>query len=446
MKRIIIGTDFSAHAAEAANVASALAVRNNATLTLLHAVAPWEVEMLDKTTVDAIRAERRRTLVAEGNRLRATGAQVLENLVLGAPHNMLAARAPHVDADLIVVSSRGEISPVRWIAGSVALRTARKATEPTLVVRDSARLMAWAKGERPLNVFVCYDFSPTSDAVLRWVASLRNWGPCNVTVTYVSWPPQESWRLGMTGRSADGDNSPEVKALLENGINEKCERLLGGVEAKVHVVSSWGRADVHLNELAKTSDADLVVVGSNHRNRADRLWFGSVSRGVIRHSRTNVVCVPGTYIAKDARTDDHKTRRVLVPIDFTEASEKAVALAFASARRGAEVCLFHATPTLPDSRVAETPGETAAAEAEKLTARLEALARKHTPGRRIKNYVEVVGHRHPATAICQAAERFNADVIHMASRGGSRIQRKLRRSVADAVKRRTCRPVTVVPA
>src|SRR6185503_4650715 len=111
-------------------------------------------------------------------------------------------------ADLIVVSSHGEISTPRWIAGSVALRTTQKATEPTLVVRDHARLMAWAKGERPLNVFVCYDFSPTSDAVLRWVASLGEWGPCNVTVTYVSWPPQESWRLGMTGRTTEGDNTP----------------------------------------------------------------------------------------------------------------------------------------------------------------------------------------------------------------------------------------------
>jgi nucleotide-binding universal stress UspA family protein len=295
-------------------------------------------------------------------------------------------------------------------------------------------------------VFVCYDFSPTSDAVLRWVGSLEEWGPCNVTVTYVSWPPQESLRLGMTGRTKDGDNTPEVRALLERGIKEKCERLLGAVEANIHVVSSWGRADVHLNELAKASDADLVVVGSNHRNMADRLWFGSVSRGVIRHSRTNVMCVPGTYVAKDARADAEKAHRVLVPIDFTEASEQAVAVAFASAPRGAEVCLFHATPTLPDSRIADVPDENASAETEKIAARLESLAKKHARGRRTKSRVEVVAHRHPATAICQAAERFNADLIHMASRGGSRISRKMRKSVADAVKRKTCRPVTVVPA
>ena len=39
----------------------------------------------------------------------------------------------------------------------------------------------------------------------------------------------------------------------------------------------------------------------------------------------------------------------------------------------------------------------------------------------------------------------NADIIHMTSRRDSRISRKLRKSVADAVRRRTCRPVLVVP-
>jgi hypothetical protein len=164
----------------------------------------------------------------------------------------------------------------------------------------------------------------------------------------------------MTGRTTEGDNTPEVKALLERGIKEKCERLLGDVKTKVHVVPGWGRADVHLNELATASNADLVVVGANHRNTADRFWPGSVSRGVIRHSRTNVVCVPGCYVANKAREDADKTRRVLVPIDFPEASEQAVAIAFASAPRDAEECLFHATSARPDSRISDASPKHAA--------------------------------------------------------------------------------------
>jgi nucleotide-binding universal stress UspA family protein len=341
---------------------------------------PGKLSFSKRRTVDAIRNERRRKLIAEGNRLRATSARVIEHLVLGTPHEMLVLAARRTEADLIVVSSLGEISVPRWSTGSVALRTARKATVPTLVVRDSARLMAWAKGERPLNVFVGYDFSPPSDAVLRWVGSLGTWAPCNVTVTYVSWPPQESWRLGMTGRTTDGDNTPEVKALLERGIKEKCERLLRTPETKIQVVASWGRADVHLNELAKAGDADLTVVGSNRRNMADRLWFCSISRGVIRHSRTNVVCVPGAYMEKNSSGDADQIHRMLVPIDFTEASEEVVAVAFASAPRDADVCLFHATRVLPDSRIADVLPENASGETRKIAVRLEALAKKYALG------------------------------------------------------------------
>lgn len=352
MKRIICGTDFSTHAAGAANVAAALATRHNATLTLLHAVPPWHVEALEQAALDALRHERRRMLIAEGDRLREFGARVREHLVLGNPHKMLALAASRADTDLVVVSSLGEISALRWLAGSVALRTAQKAPVPTLVVRDHARLMDWAEGRRPLSVFACYDFSPTADSALRWIASLREVGPCDVTVTYISWPPQDSWRLGVVGRAAAGDNTPEVQALLESSIREKCERLIGAGETKIHVVPNWGRADVHLNELAQANDADLVVVGANHRNVAERLWLGSVSRGVIRHSRTNVASVPGNYVARHT-VEAGEADGLRVPIDFGQASEQPVAIAFASAPRAKEARRFHAAPALRSRRMTE---------------------------------------------------------------------------------------------
>ncbi len=322
MKRIICGTDFSIHAAEAANVAAALAAQHNATLTLTHVVDSNDALLLDRKTLDVIRNNKRRKLMSEESRLRAAGARVLENIVSGTPHEALVKEARRIGASLIVVGSVGEVSAQRWLAGSVALRTAQKATVPTLVVRDYLRLLAWARGERPLNVFVCYDFSPTSDAALSWVASLQSWGTSRVSVTYVSWPPEESWRLGAARRGIDEDSSSEAQSLLERGIRRKCERILGNVETKIHVVSTWGRADVHLNELANAADADLVVVGANHRNRVDRFWMGSVSRGVIRHSRGNVACVPGSYVPASAEPNTSESQRRVVPVDFMETNEE----------------------------------------------------------------------------------------------------------------------------
>ena len=40
---IICGTDFSIHAAEAANVAAAIAKRVNGEVVLIHVIPPWEL-------------------------------------------------------------------------------------------------------------------------------------------------------------------------------------------------------------------------------------------------------------------------------------------------------------------------------------------------------------------------------------------------------------------
>jgi nucleotide-binding universal stress UspA family protein len=177
--KIVCGTDFTLHAEKAANVAAALAARYRSALTLVHAVEPAQMEFLSKAHVDIFRDKLRRKLLEEGNRLRKSGTDVTENLVLGRPDEILAATAKRSKADLIVVSSLGQVAPIRWLVGSVAERTAQNAAVPTLVVRNDEPLIAWARRKRVLNVFGAYDFSASSDAALRWVASLKSLARCH---------------------------------------------------------------------------------------------------------------------------------------------------------------------------------------------------------------------------------------------------------------------------
>jgi nucleotide-binding universal stress UspA family protein len=57
---------------------------------------------------------------------------------------------------------------------------------------------------------------------------------------------------------------------------------------------------------------------------------------------------------------------------------------------------------------------------------------------------EVIESGKTAIAICQAAERFDADVICMASHGRSGISKAILGSVAQDVMARSTRPVLVV--
>jgi hypothetical protein len=80
----------------------------------------------------------------------------------------VARRAWLAKSRLIVVGSLGRRAPEKWLLGSVAERTAERAETPTLVLRAPGRLHEWLNGTRTLEVFVCFNFTMTSEVALRW--------------------------------------------------------------------------------------------------------------------------------------------------------------------------------------------------------------------------------------------------------------------------------------
>jgi len=443
--RIICGTDFSVHSANAASVAAAMAKRSHKPLSLLHGIAPASVEFLTKADVDRVRERLRQKLAAEGNRLRGTGADVTESLTFGSPHEVLAKAAQPANADLIVVSSIGQFAPSRWLMGSVAEKTAQFAKVPTLVVRDHESLLQWARGKRPLKVFVGYDFSASADAALHWVAALKRIGVCRTVVTYVSWPPKETWRFGIGDHRTLTENVDEVRTLLERDLKERCAHIFGIGMPKLHVVSHWGSVETKLIELAKAEGADLIVLGTNQRQGLSRFWLGSVSRGVLHNTSTNVVCVPAAEEPHPAAEKTPAYRRVLVPTDFSKPGNRAITFAYGAAARGGEVCLVHVIrPTGGFKQRTGAAKATHAKRKHELTARLESLIPIDALSRGVRSTVEIAEHEHPAVAICQAAERCGADLICIGSRGRSGLKKQLLGSVTEAVMRRSNRPVLVV--
>lgn len=326
--KIICGTDFSIHAENAAQVAAAMARRARTTLRLVHALDTERLELLPPAQVDHLHETLRQKLLMEATRLRDTGAAIEESLEVGRPHEVLAGAAAAAKADLIVVSSLGRIAPSRWLVGSVAEKTAQLSKVPTLVVRNHESLLAWAKGEHRLKIFVGYDFSPSSDSALDWVAALLALGEGQVTVTYVSWPPRETWRFGIGGQAALAENVPEVQALLKRDLQERCARVFGANLPELRIVSGWGPVEEKLIELAQAEAADLMVLGTNQRRGLRRFWLGSVSRGVLHQANANIVCVP-TSEAREAGPESIPTyRRVLVATDFSKPGNRAVAFAY----------------------------------------------------------------------------------------------------------------------
>jgi len=248
---------------------------------------------------DSFRNQER--LRSEAQRLRGTGVKVEEVLLQGSPSAALAGFAEEARAQLVVISSLGQIAPSRWFVGSVAGRVAQLAPLPTLVVRGDQAFRSWIEGERHLSVLVCFDFSEGSVAALRWAANLQEMGPCDITVASLASPPQETWLLGIGESRASLDDLPEVQRRFERELKERCDELVGKVPVRTFVAAAWGRTDSQLIQLARSEHADLMAVGMNRQHGADRFWFGSVSRGILHRACERVLCASVRMIGTAAR-------------------------------------------------------------------------------------------------------------------------------------------------
>ena len=438
---ILCGTDFSGEARQAANAAAALATQLKTTLLLVHAEG-FSLEGASPAEYEARTAAVRGRLHEEAERLRARGATVQESLPAGAPDEVLRQVAEERRARLLVVSSLGLRKSARWLLGSVAERTAESSPVPTLVVRDAAPFEAWARGQRPLQVFVGTDFSTSSDAALRWVAELRQIGPCEVVAGHVDWPPEEAARLGVTGPLGLRGNLPELQSVLERDLQEKVTRLLGSENVRVVVRGNWGRAEMPLVTMAMQARADLIVVGA-HRPQG-LSWFrpSSVSRGILDHAPMSVACVPTPDAAPMAGPRIRECRRVLVAVDLNEPHGFAAPYGYSIVQPGGTVRLLHnSAPLFALSRADETDPVQRAAASE---AKLYALAPPEAEARGIATEVEVTESRETAEAICTAAERFGADVICVGSHTRPGFTAKMLGSVALAVLQQSRRPVLTV--
>jgi nucleotide-binding universal stress UspA family protein len=142
MKKILIATDGSAAAREAVEFGLELAQEHAAEVTFVHvapvldrsfvagigvpAALPHRIDEVDRKPLEdalATAAERDVTAKAE--------------LLAGAPADEIVAYADTIDADLVVVGSRGRGGVATALLGSVSRGVLHEARRPVLVVRGA---------------------------------------------------------------------------------------------------------------------------------------------------------------------------------------------------------------------------------------------------------------------------------------------------------------------
>ena len=289
---IVCGTDFSATATEAVDIAAALARRLETKLLLLHVDQLHRSLVSDPIIIESAALQTRCELDREAQRLGDSGTDVEGKVLAGSAFHQLVTTAINAKARLIVIGAVGHGLARRLFVGSVAERTAESSPIPTLVVRPGGGLAPWIRGEQGLKILVGYDFSAASDAALRWVNQLGEIEKLQATVLYSNWPPDEARRLGYEGPLPLAGNPEKIQKNLERDLKKRVTRFLPKQKVTAIVEPGWGTPEGYLFEMASRQKIDLIVVGTHQRQGLGRVLLGSVSRAVLHHAKVSVAVVP----------------------------------------------------------------------------------------------------------------------------------------------------------
>lgn len=285
---IIATTDFSEPASEACRVASHLGRATKEPVDFVHVREGDETNFSvpSSTTTE----EERLHAVAE--EARGIGAVAMCTMLGGPVVGSIVDAATMRRARWIVAGWLGRRFPARWLVGSTTEKLCRASKVPVLVVREARPLVAWLERREPIEVVVGVDLSPKDRDLAAFVASLRSIGPCNVTAVHIAWPPALHPRFGVHRPMDLVTLDPEVEKAVVDEIKQAFASLPGEGTFRAVAQVGWGKVDDRVASFAKETGAKLLVVGSPDRGTLDRLWHGSVSRGAVHLSTTNVACVP----------------------------------------------------------------------------------------------------------------------------------------------------------
>lgn len=289
---VICGTDFSKGSNSALEVATEWTKRICSPLLLIHAINEHLHSPLPWNLRTSLCLYERAELHREIEYVWQAGGQVTEVVKEGSPDQVLCDCSDEYSARLVILGSHRVKFLDKLLLGSVALHVAERASTPTLMVRKAEPLILWLHQKRRLRVLIGADFSQPSRAALSWARSLRQLGPCDVTVAFFD--PQGTCAPAsrLFGGLAAEEEFARVKVRENRLFRRYVRENLGTGSVTIRMEPDWEGSDAHLLHLAKETRSDLIIIGSHQWHGINRLAHRSISRGVLKYSQTNVACVP----------------------------------------------------------------------------------------------------------------------------------------------------------
>lgn len=296
------------------------------------------------------------------------------------------------------------------------------------------------------SLLVPLDGSAFGEHALPLALGIARRAGATVRLVHVHSPMESAW----------GPDRLYPDSGLDAGLKQRKQAYLDGLMRRLAKVPSVPVTPLLLEgrEVAPTlcevasAATDLVVMAIHRRGLLGRLWHGSVADALMRRVTAPLLLVSG-YDAPVDLTGDPAPQHVLIPLDGSEAAEQVLGPALdLGALTGANHTLLRVLHQKPDYSVAygrvgtgRPAGDRVQAEAwdylRRLARRLGETAARVDP--RL-----LVAEQPAAASILWYAEKHDADLIALETRGRGPLSRLFRGSVADQVARRSTTPVLVV--
>jgi len=239
---------------------------------------------VDRIEAD-LRAEAQKTVLEARERLARTGVKVEGVVLRGRPATVIVDHARRIEADLVVVGSRGHGTIASMLLGSVSAEVVDHAPAPVLV----------ARGHRIERIVLGWDGSACAARAAGLLTTWSIFAGSRVRVVSVADMEVPWW----TGFPEAG--SPEIMPIYMDAVDAsgtEHDELARGMEAQLRRAGTAAEGDrrdgdaaTEILAAASASNADLIVVGTHGRTGLMRLVLGSVARNVLQHATCSVLIV-----------------------------------------------------------------------------------------------------------------------------------------------------------
>jgi nucleotide-binding universal stress UspA family protein len=297
VKTILVATDFSVTAGLALDRACELAAEHGAEVVLVHVLGPNpipmagpEVMVLPPNLDEQLREASREALDRAIAEAKDRGVSVSGELETGPAALGVCSLAKRLDADLVVVGTRGNTGFKHLLLGSVAEAVVRESSVPVLTVHPG--------DDKPVGevrkLLVPTDFSDDASHALDAVGALFEGAAAQIEITLVHVYQLPVMVAPLTGFG------PELPVLAEgarDAAHDALDPLADRLRARgyqVTVVGREGDPATVVTELARSVGADLIAMGTRGLSKLKQLLLGSTAERVVQHAPCPVLTLRRT--------------------------------------------------------------------------------------------------------------------------------------------------------